>query len=77
MKPLYYALLDDGTVANDPARVVIDVSGPASAVEELVRRLRTEAPPMARIDRIDRIAGQWHQRRAMRIEQRPITATRP
>jgi hypothetical protein len=36
-------------VGNDSARVFIEVAGPPAAVDELVRRLRSEAPPLARV----------------------------
>jgi hydrogenase maturation protein HypF len=39
----------DGTVRNDGGYVVVEAAGPASAVAELARRLRTEAPPRARV----------------------------
>jgi len=45
-----------GHVGNDATSVFIEVAGPASAIDELVERLATEPPPLARIDRITRTA---------------------
>ncbi len=45
-----------GHVGNDATRVFIEVAGPASAIDELVRRLSDEPPPLARIDRLTRTA---------------------
>jgi hydrogenase maturation protein HypF len=38
-----------GTVGNDSAGVVIDAQGPAPALDELARRLRAQAPPLAAV----------------------------
>ncbi|HEY1733830.1 MAG TPA: acylphosphatase, partial [Acidimicrobiales bacterium] len=38
-----------GSVRNDSAGVLVDVQGPAAAVEELRRLLVDEAPPLARV----------------------------
>lgn len=43
-----------GTVANDGDGVVIHVSGEACALEDFVTALRTDPPPLARIDEIVR-----------------------
>jgi hydrogenase maturation protein HypF len=42
----------DGKVINRAGRVEISVAGPASAVEEFARRIRTEAPPRARVEEV-------------------------
>jgi hydrogenase maturation protein HypF len=42
----------DGTVMNKAGRVDISVAGPSSAVEEFARRIRTEAPPRARVEKV-------------------------
>ncbi len=44
-----------GRVGNDSAKVVIEVAGPADAIGALVERLLAERPPLARIDRLDRV----------------------
>jgi hydrogenase maturation protein HypF len=41
-----------GFIGNDTDGVTIEVEGPAPRVEEFLRRLRAEAPPLARIDSI-------------------------
>ena len=43
-----------GRVGNDSTRVFIETVGPARAIDELIDRLRAEAPPLARVDRITR-----------------------
>jgi len=43
-----------GWVANDGEGVDIRISGAAAGVEAFVRALTTEAPPLARVDRIER-----------------------
>lgn len=42
-----------GFVANDPQGVVIEAQGPPDALEELGRQLRSEAPPLARVQSVD------------------------
>jgi len=42
-----------GFVGNDSAAVFIEVQGPAAAVETFAARLRTDAPPLAVIDRVE------------------------
>jgi hydrogenase maturation protein HypF len=42
----------DGEVLNDPDGVLIRISGPAAALEAFVERIRTEPPPLARIDEL-------------------------
>lgn len=46
-----------GHVGNDSTRVFIEVVGERAAVDELVARLRSEAPPLARIDEVTRGPG--------------------
>ena len=42
----------DGTVRNADGYVVIEAAGTRTAVAELVRRLRDDAPPLARVDSV-------------------------
>ena len=42
----------DGEVLNDPDGVLIRVCGPGVAVEAFVERIRSEPPPLARIDQL-------------------------
>jgi hydrogenase maturation protein HypF len=44
----------DGTVVNRAGQVVIEVAGPADAIESFVRRLATDAPPRARVETVVR-----------------------
>ncbi len=44
----------DGCVGNDSAGVVIDGQGPADAVDDFVRRVVTDAPPLAMIESVAR-----------------------
>jgi len=44
----------DGCVGNDAARVFVEATGPAGALDELARRITAEAPPLARIDSVTR-----------------------
>jgi hydrogenase maturation protein HypF len=46
-----------GWVRNDAEGVEIALSGNASSIERFIERLRAEAPPLARIDAIERCAG--------------------
>jgi len=41
-----------GEVCNDSTGVVVEVEGPEAAVAELGERLRTDAPPLARVERV-------------------------
>ncbi|MEV1293066.1 carbamoyltransferase HypF [Pseudonocardia sp. NPDC049635] len=41
-----------GLVGNDSAAVFLEVEGPPAALDEFDRRLRTEAPPLARIESV-------------------------
>ena len=43
-------------VGNDTSRVFVEAAGPAGALDELARRLSTDAPPLARIDAVRRCA---------------------
>jgi len=43
----------DGCVRNDGEGVQIDVGGARSAIEALIARLRSDAPPLARVTRIE------------------------
>jgi hydrogenase maturation protein HypF len=43
----------DGWVANDGGTVVIDVQGSSAAIDELVRRIRAESPPLAEVSALD------------------------
>jgi hydrogenase maturation protein HypF len=42
----------DGTVINRAGQVLIEVAGSAEAIEEFARRLRTDAPPRARVEAV-------------------------
>ncbi|GAA1392204.1 carbamoyltransferase HypF [Pseudonocardia kongjuensis] len=42
----------DGLVGNDSAAVFLEIEGPAAALDEFDRRLRAEAPPLARIESV-------------------------
>ncbi len=42
----------DGSVVNRAGQVVIDVAGPAEAIEEFGRRLAQDAPPRARVESV-------------------------
>ncbi|MEM8905145.1 MAG: carbamoyltransferase HypF, partial [Actinomycetota bacterium] len=42
----------DGSVGNDTTRVVVEVAGPSERIDDLTRRLVTDAPPLARVDRV-------------------------
>lgn len=44
----------DGFVGNDSARVFVEVTGPAEAIERFASRLINDAPPLAKIDRLRR-----------------------
>jgi hydrogenase maturation protein HypF len=44
----------DGTVVNRAGQVVIEVAGPAGAVDSFARRLATDAPPRARVEAVVR-----------------------
>lgn len=52
-RPFVYRLAQDlglgGSVRNDGSGVALEVEGDAAAVEHFVRRLATEAPPLARV----------------------------
>ena len=48
-----------GTVGNDGQGVAIHVCGPADALARFVADLRCQAPPLARVDRIDCDDGAW------------------
>src|SRR5262245_15570651 len=39
----------DGSVPNDDGRVILEVAGPPDALAALAARLRTDAPPQARV----------------------------
>ena len=55
-RPFVYRLAQEeglaGFIGNDTDGVTIEVEGPEGRVEAFLRRLRTEAPPLARIDSI-------------------------
>jgi hydrogenase maturation protein HypF len=55
-RPFVYSLATGlglaGLVGNDTDGVFAEVEGPAPAVEEFLRRLEREAPPLARIERV-------------------------
>jgi hydrogenase maturation protein HypF len=43
----------DGTVVNRAGQVLIEVAGPAEAIESFARRLATDAPPRARVEGVE------------------------
>src|SRR5512136_2820028 len=55
-RPFVYRLASelglDGRVRNAAGRVEIDVAGPAEALDRFARRLRSEAPPRARVETV-------------------------
>ncbi|MDR3751038.1 MAG: carbamoyltransferase HypF, partial [Terracidiphilus sp.] len=55
-RPFVYRLAQEeglaGFIGNDTDGVTIEIEGPAARVEAFLRRLRSEAPPLARIDSI-------------------------
>ncbi len=56
-RPYVYRLATElrlgGFVYNDARGVVLEVEGPAGAVEDLLRRLVPEAPPLASLERVE------------------------
>jgi len=56
-RPFVYTLAREnhlsGFVGNDSSGVFIEVEGPARAVDQFMLRLRSDAPPLAYIERID------------------------
>ncbi len=56
-----------GFVLNDNDGVVIEVEGRRRSIDDLVQRLRSEAPPLAAIDRVERVAISPRGERAFRI----------
>ncbi|MFN2607320.1 MAG: carbamoyltransferase HypF [Acidimicrobiales bacterium] len=56
-RPFVYRLATDlglaGSVANDSRGVTVDAEGPAADLDELVRRVTVEAPPLARISGVE------------------------
>lgn len=57
-RPFVYRLATelglDGHVGNDATRVFVEVAGPAASVDEFARRLRADAPPLARVEHVTR-----------------------
>src|SRR6185312_4404840 len=55
-RPYVYRLANEldlaGYVLNDSRGVLLEVEGPAAAVERFLARLEPEAPPLARIERV-------------------------
>ena len=60
-RPFVYRLATelglDGSVGNDSTRVFIDVAGPPARLDEFARRLTQEAPPLAIVESVTRVAG--------------------
>jgi len=46
----------DGFVLNDTSGVLVEVEGAAAGLDDFVERLSSEAPPLARIERVERSA---------------------
>jgi hydrogenase maturation protein HypF len=69
------ALRLSGDVRNDPRGVAIDVEGDAIAIERFLERLRSEAPPLAVIERftVDRVAPTGAHGFAIRPSEPPST----
>ncbi|MEO1063345.1 MAG: acylphosphatase, partial [Actinomycetota bacterium] len=61
-----------GHVGNDSTSVTIEVEGPEAAVDELVRCLAAEAPPLARIERIDEARLEPVEERGFRIVESEV-----
>ncbi len=57
-----------GFVLNDEHGVLIELEGPEAALAEFDARLRAEAPPMARIERVVTTAAEPRGERGFRIE---------
>ena len=55
-RPFVYRLASEeglaGFIGNDTGGVIIEIEGPMERVEAFLRRLRAEAPPLARIDSV-------------------------
>jgi len=72
-RPFVYRLAVElgliGSVANDSRGVIVDVEGPGAALDELVRRIVDEAPPLARIAGLesDRCSGPMEALTGFRI----------
>ncbi|MCA1689884.1 MAG: carbamoyltransferase HypF, partial [Actinobacteria bacterium] len=43
----------DGFVLNDSRGVLVEIEGPGAALDEFLERLRSEAPPLARIEHVE------------------------
>lgn len=60
-RPFVYRLARElglsGTVGNDSVCVFIDVAGPAPALDSFAARLVTDAPPLARVERVERVTA--------------------
>ncbi len=61
-RPTIYRIAKDlklkGDVCNDGEGVLIRVSGSKESIEEFIKRIQQESPPLANIDRLKRIACQ-------------------
>lgn len=65
-----------GWVRNEAGDVQIEVEGPAAAIDEFVRALEREAPPLARLERIDRESIPATGREAFEIRPSTVAADR-
>jgi hydrogenase maturation protein HypF len=61
-RPFVYRLAEEarvgGFVRNDSSGVVLELEGPARAVDDVLSRLKCEAPPLAVLDRLE---TSWHE----------------
>jgi hydrogenase maturation protein HypF len=73
LRPTVYRLARErglsGTVRNDGGGVLIVVAGAAQGIDDFVHALQHEAPPLARIDRIERAAWSLPVGEGFRIER--------
>ncbi|HEU0315745.1 MAG TPA: carbamoyltransferase HypF, partial [Solirubrobacteraceae bacterium] len=53
---LAHELALDGFVLNDAQGVLLEVEGPEPAIDEFLERLRSQAPPLARIEHVEAAA---------------------
>ncbi len=78
-RPYVYRLANEldlaGYVLNDSRGVLLEVEGPAAAVERFLARLEPEAPPLARIERVAAEECEPTQERGFAIRASPRGGT--